>query len=422
MKKTWLTFELWVVVLTGLWMFLIPFGKGEKIPVMMLALFGLFKLIQTRGAITKTIASKTFLFWVALYLVPILLSMPDAPSIHNPLKVFCTGCGSALAGLAVIHACTTRHVLERITWILASVIGFWIFDAAVQAVFHVDLFGLSWEMGRLSGPFLKKTQMGYYSGPFSAILLMFTLQKNWKPVWQWGLFLFTSIIVVLNNSRGGWIMYAVVSAVFIWKTLIAPRKHKIAFCSVTALLGAVLLTGLYTTSATFQARADQSLMALRGGKQNIDQALTYRLQLWEAAWGVISDHPINGVGARNFRITGEAYWPDDYDDTDINTSYPHQFIMEYWLGTGLIGLAGWFITAGLCVYRWYRASPDQKNVALGYGVTLLALYFPLNTHKAYYSSEMSISIWILLALYSAAILQISDEPQGTRTRSAGETS
>lgn len=408
-KEKLLTFDALVMLLTGLWIFMIPFGKGEKVPVMLLAVIGVFRLIQTKGRCAKTDAAKAFLLLLALYLIPIALSMTDAPAVKNPIKVFSIGCGCGLAGIAIISATAKQKILERITLILAVVVSFWLLDAGFQAVFGCDIFGMNWEEGRLSGPFLKKTQMGYYSGPLSALLLMFALQKKWKPILLWALFIFTSVIVLLNNSRGGWVMYGVVAVVFVWQAFIAPRKHKVLICTGLVTLGIALLTGLYFSSDNIRTRADQTLLVLNGNKQDIDAALTYRLQIWEAAWSAYLAHPVNGSGARNFRVVGAQYWPKDYDHIDVNTSYPHQYILEYMVGTGLIGLAGLIVSIGLCIRWWRQASAQQKGLAAGYGLTLVALYFPLSTHKAYYSSEMAISIWVIIALYCATILNREED-------------
>ncbi len=401
--------ENWIVVLVGLWIFLIPFGRGAQVPAVALAAIGLTLLIRTKGRCARSPAAKGFLLLCALYLVPIALSMIDAPALKYPMRVFWIGVGSALAGIAIIHGAASRRALQRIGMLLAAGIAFWLLYAASQAVFGGDLFRESWQGadGRISGPFTNKNIMGYYAGPYSALLLMFALQKKWKPVWLAALFLFTSVIILLNNSRGGWIMYAIVATGFIWKAFIAPRKHKLLVCTGILLLGASMLTGLYFTSSAFQARANQTLVALKGTEKAVNEALTNRIPVWDAAWAAIKDHPINGSGARNFRVVALKYWPKEkygYPEKIGNTFYPHQLVLEYAFGTGIIGILGLMISAGFCLRWWFHADPDQRMLAGGYGLVLLADYFPINTHRSMFASLEALSIWILIALYCATIL------------------
>ncbi len=398
-----------IALLVGLWIFVLPFGRGGQIPVALLAAIGLILLIQTKGQCARSPAAKGFLLLCALYLIPIALSMIDAPALKYPLRVFFIGCGSALAGIAIIHASAKREILERMSFLIAMGIAFWLIYAALQVVTGQDLFREVWwgTDGRISGPFTNPNIMGYYAGPYSAVLLMFALQKKWKPIWLAALYLFTSSIILLNNSRGAWIMYAIVSLVFIWKAFIEPRKHKLLICIVIILLGATSVTTLYCIWWPFRDRVDKTLVALNGTETALNEALANRIPVWDAAIAAIKDHPINGSGARNFRVVALEYWPKEkygYPEKIGNTFYPHQLVLEYALGTGLIGILGLILSTGFCLRWWFRAGAEPRTLACGYGLALLADYFPLNTHRSMFASLEALSIWILIALYCATIL------------------
>lgn len=393
-----------VILLTGLWLFLIPFGNGEYGPGIALAVLGLYQLIRTRGTCVASPAAKSFLLLLEVYLIPVVISLTDTISFAAPLTVLLTGLLSGLAGLAIISAATaSRKVLLSVSLLFAAVVGFWFLDAGIQAVFGKDIFGLQWEAHRLSGMFSEKTKMGYYAGPFSAFLLIFALQKKWKPVWLFPLFLFTSIIVLLNNHRGGWAMYGIVAAVFCTKAFVLPRKHKVLTCAGLLLAGAALICGLYHTSDTFRKRADQTLRSRHATRVEINKALSNRLSVWEAAVGIIKDHPINGIGANNYRLLCTQYWSGDLKKNINWAPHPHQLVLEYAVGTGTIGVLGLFFSMGLCLHWWHKASSEQRTAAFSYGLVLLALYFPLNTHRAVFSSELSVTLWMLIALYTAAL-------------------
>ena len=404
-----------IALLVGLWIFVLPFGRGGQIPVALLAVIGLILLIQTRGRCARSPAAKGFLWLCALYLVPVALSMMDAPALKYPLRVFGIGVGSTLAGIAIIYASAKREILERMGFLIAMGVAFWLAYAALQVVTGQDLFREVWQGadGRISGPFTNPNIMGYYAGPYSAVLLMFALQKKWNPIWLAALFLFTSFIILLNNSRGGWVMYVIVSIVFVWKAFIAPRKHKRLICTGILLLSISGVIGLYFSSANFRERADQTLIALHGTETALNEALSNRLPVWMASCRAIKDHPINGCGARNFREVALNYWPKEKYGTPEkigNTFYAHQLVLEYAFGTGIIGILGLMISAGLCLHWWFRASPDQRMLASGYGLVLLADYFPLNTHRSMFASLEALSIWVIIALYCATVLPNPGKP------------
>jgi O-antigen ligase len=171
---------------------------------------------------------------------------------------------------------------------------------------------------------------------------------------------------------------------------------------VTLLAGCIGL-GLYHNIASFKNRVDQTLLIRDSSRQEINNALSGRVAVFESAAGIIRDHPINGIGARNYRLLCEQYWPDDLKAPIKKALYPHQLILEYAVGTGSIGVSGLLVSMGLCLRWWRRASVQQREMAAGYALTLLALYFPLNTHKSVFSSELSVSLWVLIALYTASI-------------------
>lgn len=65
----------------------------------------------------------------------------------------------------------------------------------------------------------------------------------------------------------------------------------------------------------------------------------FRVQLWQSALRMIADHPITGVGLDQFLYLyrGRYILPSAWQQPDL--SQPHNFLLNYWVRLGIVGLA-----------------------------------------------------------------------------------
>lgn len=65
----------------------------------------------------------------------------------------------------------------------------------------------------------------------------------------------------------------------------------------------------------------------------------FRLQLWKSTLRMLRDHPITGVGLDQFlyKYRGRYILPSAWQQPDL--SQPHNFLLNYWVRLGLVGLA-----------------------------------------------------------------------------------
>ncbi len=65
----------------------------------------------------------------------------------------------------------------------------------------------------------------------------------------------------------------------------------------------------------------------------------FRLQLWQSTLRMIRDHPITGVGLDQFlyQYRGRYILPTAWQQPDL--SQPHNFLLNYWVRLGIVGLA-----------------------------------------------------------------------------------
>ncbi|MCA1784556.1 MAG: O-antigen ligase family protein, partial [Desulfobacteraceae bacterium] len=210
-------------------------------------------------------------------------------------------------------------------------------------------------------------------------------------------------VVFMAGGRGGWINLIVVLTGFGAWMMYRDRKN-IFRIAVAGLLLALIIVGALHFSHGFSTRLNQSLLVFSKDTALIDDALGLRLPIWQTAITVFKHHPVNGVGARNLRyVYADFASPDDhFIRTGLTVAHAHTLILDIGSETGLIGLLGLVLVFGMLLGAWRRADFSHHRHMLPYALALSAIFFPLNTHYATYSSAWSAVCFWLLALFCAA--------------------
>lgn len=387
---------------------LFPFSRSVELPVLIMAVYGIMLAFRQWRNLIQMPAIRFFSLLALCIWIPMLLSFPDTYNVKKTGGTIGVFSRLYFTGIFVIWALQDRHRLNQLAKLLAGLAAFWVADALFQAVVGHDLFGYAETPMRLNGVFGENDWSLGVALPVLVPFLILALRN--KPLLMMSAFVASTIVVVMAGSRGGWVSYAVVCGLLVWSET-QKRAIPLWKMGVTTLLVAAL--GLF---ATFQnpgthARLDQTLLLFSGDEVLIDRALSNRWTLWKVAAQMIEAHPVNGVGIRAFRFAYPDYAapgdrmvnPDKITGKITGAAYAHQIVLEVLSEAGLIGLAGLMLFYTALVRAWFRASPDAKNTALPYALAALAWLFPLNTHTAFYSSQWSQLVWLLLALYCASL-------------------
>jgi O-antigen ligase len=391
---------------------LIPFGGISNICFGLLGIQGLILLIQKRRTIFTDPVQRYFLLFFLLYWIPIGISLIDAVNFMKPFThIFLGHLPYYFAGLFCIEFMQDEKRRRILTTLFFGCIALWCLDACIQLVFKVDMLGYPLSE-RVGGPFEKAANFGYYIGPLSSFLLFYAIVRNWNRWKGTALFIFTTLIVLLGNTRSGWIMYLPVSALFLYNFYLKNVTHRLLWILMGVTLGIALLFGSYKLSPNFKKRTDQTLQAFNGDLISLDRALSGRLSFWIAASRIIKDHPINGVGPRCYRYVADEYWPEnDYLYSNFNAegsfkAHPHCLYLEYAVGTGVIGIVGLLSQYGLAIWLWVKTDKNTRLYALPAAVALLALYFPIHTGRAHFATDHSLVCWLVIALYFGSLSAI----------------
>jgi O-antigen ligase len=209
------------------------------------------------------------------------------------------------------------------------------------------------------------------------------------------------IVILLAGARASWITYALVLALSGWRAL-GMRKLVVVFA-----LGAVLAGGLFALSPQVRERFDRTSAALAADRNGVDVALSGRTRIWGAALCMIRTHPLNGVGARDFRDVFPACDPRPGETAAWGEGpafHAHQWVLEVLSETGALGLLLWIAGIAMAWRAWRYATPAARDRARPPMIALVATLFPFNTHLAFYSTFWGGLALLLAALYAGSLL------------------
>jgi O-antigen ligase len=215
--------------------------------------------------------------------------------------------------------------------------------------------------------------------------------------------------ILLSVSRGGLIALgvALVTSVFV------AGKWRARLAVLTVLIGIVTVGyfGFYASAAVRQ-RVTQS----NGGSGRTD--------IWSVGWRMVKAHPLNGVGAGNFPISGRQYLLQPGLTTHAQyildaPKVAHNTYLELLAEGGIPALALFLAIVGLslrCIHKAWRAfrkSKDREMELVCYALFAGLLGFLVAS--VFLSEEYSKQLWILLA-FGPFLLRVSALPQ----RSSGK--
>jgi O-antigen ligase len=282
---------------------------------------------------------------------------------------------------------------------LAIISLFWALDGMLQILTGFSLGGAMTE-DRLSGIFgSDNLKLGLVLAALSPFTLDWAYKRGGIVFWCVTALL-VGTVILWAGARAAWVMFAIVLLVSGWR-VIGKRRLAIFFLASSGIL---LLS--YFASPELRARFERTETALSGGADGLDHALSGRMSIWNAALRMTADHPVNGVGARNFRDVYARYAePDDpfIGGKQQGAFHAHHWLLEVLSETGVIGLICWLAGFYAMWRAWRWSPPSSRELAFVPMLACVAVLFPLNTHLAFYSTFWGGCWLMLLALYAGCL-------------------
>lgn len=169
--------------------------------------------------------------------------------------------------------------------------------------------------------------------------------------------------------------------------------------------------------------------------------ISERLYLWKAGLLIIRDHFLLGTGPDSFNTLYRPSAPNSYLLQALNgqtagapnptLSHPHDFILDFWISTGLLGvvavfwLLGAFTRVALRTYRRCAALPQGpllQRLVLGIAGCMLASVAHGLVDNMYFLPDLSMTFWFFMGtlLAVSAIVQQETGSLHDKSRKQGE--
>ncbi len=282
---------------------------------------------------------------------------------------------------------------------LAIISLFWALDGMVQVLTGFSLGGAMTE-DRLSGIFgSDNLKLGLVLAALSPFTLDWAHKRGGAWVWC-GVAFLVGTVILWAGARAGWLMFGIVLLVSGWRVM--GKRRLLIFLLASSLI--LLLS--YFSSPELRARFERTETVLLGKTSDVDHALSGRISIWKAALKMTAEHPVNGVGVRNFRYAYKQY--AEADDPFINGEqqgalHAHHWLLEVLSETGVIGLICWLVGFYAMWRAWRWSPPRARQLAFVPMLACLVVVFPLNTHLAFYSTFWGGCWLLLLAIYAGCL-------------------
>ena len=203
-----------------------------------------------------------------------------------------------------------------------------------------------------------------------------------------------ALALALTFSLGGWVASGVGVCIVAWHTPEARRRRLVLALGGISVVAILILF-------SFRMERVASHFASGGGTGFI------RLNLWQSSLQMLADHPVLGVGLDNFLYLYQQRYILPAAMSEPNLSHPHNWVLNFWLSLGLLGLSAfvWLVWSAFeQVVRLYRNEPTSRPLALGAGASLVAMLVHGSVDNSYFLPDLAQVFWLTLALVEAGRL------------------
>ncbi len=215
--------------------------------------------------------------------------------------------------------------------------------------------------------------------------------------------LWTIAILILTQSRGGWIgtLAGLFILLVLWAVVLPPSAYRTtmrAFVVVVAFIGlaAILWIGPAQLRDLWLNPPPETVVGTL-------TTLNYRKELWPWAVRAVTDFPFTGVGLGAFRQVVFRLYPLTFTP-GLDIGHAHNIFLQTALDVGLPGLAAYvaiLLVAAAAGWRVARQDAALRAISLGLLAGLAAVHVFGLADALALGSKPGIVFWLALGLLAA---------------------
>jgi O-antigen ligase len=386
-------------------------------PLTIMAIIGFYKVIISPRSVWNDQTLKYFIFLFLCLWIPMLLAFPDAVNPSRSAQTVFPYLRFLFAGIFIIHELSKNDECFKIfIYGVFFIVTFWCIDASIQFFIGYNLLGFPYRAGEITGMFYPRNTIAHICAILSPICFYTVFKHSERKKWFWLGIVPLFFVVLISGRRAAWVMLALCSFGFIiFLYLSSANKNKTLrlITIISCVIGVILTSTIILNQAT-RDRFQTTLGLFSFDYKSINAATAVRLPIWEVAYSIFKERPINGIGPRGFRFIYHDYAKTDdiwiqsssnrlsyLFSENLPPTHPHLLLLEILVETGIIGLVGFL----LLFYFLIKSRRKIKNISYEF-VFLIPVFvslFPFNSHMAFYGSVWSSMIWLLMAVYFSSL-------------------
>ncbi|NTV30894.1 O-antigen ligase family protein [candidate division WWE3 bacterium] len=281
-----------------------------------------------------------------------------------------------LASFSTIPVRIGGFSYTAIEWVQKALL----FTALWLSIIGISQFIFTWpiftshQADRAHGVYNNGNALALFIGPILSIQIIQFIRTHQVKFWP---FIFVCIQIgalIMSKSSGG--MIAFISTIGI--IYLGTKIHKKLPQALYVIVCVTFISFLINIS-TFTYKTDNPWVR-HGGTMQI------RFCVWEGTKNLLKDHWVTGSSLSGF----QQMYSQNYTTCDAEPLvYPHNWILNSWTETGILGLVGMILTifVGLS--------------SLGNPITPYFVYFFIHglVDVPYFKNDLSLLFWIMIALW-----------------------
>lgn len=284
-----------------------------------------------------------------------------------------------------------------------------VINSLVLSGLVVALFGLSQINGftRIHSLYDVPNSLALFLVPIAIIALWIGIRDS-NTLYTYAA-LVMLVAIIFTQSLGAIIALIgtmLIAMLLIIKNPLSPIGERVRVRATLLVFGFIIVTAIiFTLSGRFAYLISPLI------HPNTTNSITVRMQLWDIGIDLIKKHPIWGIGLGQFEPAYQAelhrrfanrVMPDPigHPRRQLQPEYvfrdPHNWIIAFWLNTGLLGLTGFIALNYIAIKRAFYPLAHIHSQAIALALISLLIFGLFDT--VYWKNDLSALWWMLVAI------------------------